>query len=69
MTAYNLEDEFEGAIRKIRPKQAGIRFACEHCLKIFSSRQSLDNHIKLHNNERPYSCELCGKKFVTGDFF
>ena len=65
VTAFNLEDEFEGAIRKIRPKTKGTRFSCEHCLKVFSSRQSLENHVKLHNDDRAYTCGVCSKQFVS----
>ena len=65
VTAFNLEDEFEGAIRKIRPKTKATRFSCEHCLKVFSSRQSLENHVKLHNDDRAYTCGVCSKQFVS----
>lgn len=40
-------------------------YSCPNCNKCFSSKQSLDNHVKLHMNDRSFGCDKCEKKFVT----
>ncbi|XP_041758521.2 uncharacterized protein LOC121586101 [Coregonus clupeaformis] len=40
-------------------------FNCTVCLKRFSSRGSLQQHLnKEHPNERPFKCQSCGKSFA-----
>ena len=47
-------------------KRRKVVLSCDHCNKTFSSKQTLDNHLKLHKDDRPFSCEFesCSKKFV-----
>ncbi|XP_037941601.1 zinc finger protein 260-like [Teleopsis dalmanni] len=42
-------------------------FKCKHCGKIFSSRRSLESHIKLHERgrERIYECKECHKSYFS----
>jgi KRAB domain-containing zinc finger protein len=49
--------------RKKRRKNVG--FNCDLCRKVFSSKQSLSNHLLLHNDERRFGCDVCDKKFVS----
>ncbi|XP_077335965.1 zinc finger and BTB domain-containing protein 21 [Lithobates pipiens] len=42
------------------------KFKCKHCLKIFRSTAGLHRHINMyHNPEKPYSCDICYKRFHT----
>ncbi|XP_030745087.1 zinc finger protein 606-like [Sitophilus oryzae] len=40
-------------------------FECSYCSKSFKIKQRLDNHIRVHTNERPYKCDYCSKAFKT----
>ncbi|XP_055548649.1 testis-specific zinc finger protein topi [Wyeomyia smithii] len=51
----------------------GIRpFTCpeEGCNRSFTIRPDLKDHIrKCHTGERPYHCDLCDKRFLTGSVY
>ncbi|CAB3247168.1 unnamed protein product [Arctia plantaginis] len=38
---------------------------CPTCERYFVDERALMWHQRLHNNERPYSCEVCGRGFVS----
>merc|ERR1711892_1360277 len=37
---------------------------CKECDRFFSTRQALRNHTLLHTGEKPFSCEICCKRFT-----
>jgi uncharacterized Zn-finger protein len=41
-------------------------FIClwENCGKQFTKKSDLIRHVRIHNNERLYKCELCDKSFI-----
>ncbi|XP_065161459.1 zinc finger protein 62 homolog isoform X5 [Atheta coriaria] len=39
-------------------------FRCEHCLKMFSSKQELIVHERIHSGKKPYKCKHCGQAFT-----
>ncbi|KAM9321354.1 zinc finger and BTB domain-containing protein 21 [Gastrophryne carolinensis] len=42
------------------------KFKCKHCLKVFRSTAGLHRHTNMyHNPEKPYSCDICFKRFHT----
>lgn len=47
--------------RKILEKKT----ECSECGRILSNASSLENHMRLHRGERPYTCSQCGKAFPS----
>ncbi|XP_058501670.1 zinc finger protein 232-like isoform X2 [Solea solea] len=39
------------------------KFSCSKCGKHFTSKGTLQRHIRAHNGDRPFSCSHCGKRF------
>jgi len=39
------------------------RHRCSRCPKTFTTRFGLTRHLRTHTNERPFSCEICSRKF------
>ncbi|XP_034433437.1 zinc finger protein 770-like [Hippoglossus hippoglossus] len=44
--------------RRINPSHQ-----CRSCSKCFPSPSKLKRHMMIHTGQRPFSCELCGKRF------
>lgn len=44
----------------------GIReHICEHCGKRFWLKKYLVDHVKSHNEDRPYKCDLCSARYFN----
>uniref|UniRef100_A0A0N5AVE8 Zinc finger, C2H2 type n=1 Tax=Syphacia muris TaxID=451379 RepID=A0A0N5AVE8_9BILA len=37
---------------------------CQQCGKRFKARGGLQQHLRIHSNDRPYQCHYCIKKFT-----
>lgn len=40
-------------------------FKCKYCFKQLASKRNLIGHERIHQNEKPHSCLICGKAFRT----
>ncbi|XP_035387440.1 uncharacterized protein LOC113571495 isoform X2 [Electrophorus electricus] len=52
---------FQKVSRKVLEKKT----ECSECGRILSNASSLENHMRLHRGERPYTCSQCGKAFPS----
>ncbi|KAL3832718.1 hypothetical protein ACJMK2_024335 [Sinanodonta woodiana] len=39
------------------------KFVCPHCGKRYLSKANFDDHLNKHTGDKPYSCEVCHRKF------
>jgi len=60
-----VEFEKESDIDKHKKTECSKQHYCESCNKIFSSSQTLTNHMKLHTKELEFRCDICGKYYVS----
>lgn len=69
MERYVKKEKVVGPVRRgKRPRKDNVlnltRFPCVICPKVLSSLLSLNEHLNLHTNERPYECNYCDQTFT-----
>ena len=47
------------AISARQLKQIGQKFKCHYCPNIFTRKDVLIKHMRIHNGERPFKCNQC----------
>jgi len=54
--------------KELENKPFNLNCYCNICCKVFSRKYDRDRHYRIHLNKQPYSCKVCGAKFVRSDY-
>ena len=49
----------------MRVHKMGAKFNCEVCGRAFVYERDMEKHVKLHGDDKPFVCDLCGADFKT----
>ncbi|XP_044746249.1 zinc finger protein OZF-like isoform X2 [Coccinella septempunctata] len=54
----------QGLVRHLKETHKRIKnFPCDLCGRMFATKRNVEEHRRIHTNERPYVCALCNKSF------
>ena len=62
----DIEDN-ESGMEEVNQADGGTKFHCRICGKVCLDRVKMKDHIEKHNQEDPYSCSFCKKRFKRSE--
>ncbi|GFY41446.1 hypothetical protein TNIN_77501 [Trichonephila inaurata madagascariensis] len=57
-------EKSENTKRTASTSSSSNKFCCEYCLKCFTRKRSLIDHVNIHTGTRPYVCQFCSNTFT-----
>ncbi|MCP3668018.1 MAG: C2H2-type zinc finger protein, partial [Gammaproteobacteria bacterium] len=58
------EEQLYDQLRGKFPDYSNRKIICLFCSRKFWSAEDLRRHVRTHSGERPYSCDICNRKFT-----
>ncbi|XP_071035112.1 zinc finger E-box-binding homeobox protein zag-1 isoform X2 [Parasteatoda tepidariorum] len=58
-----------GQSSNVQTNDAERRFKCSECGKAFKLKHHLQEHLRIHNGEKPFMCPNCGRRFSHSGSF
>ncbi|XP_041838529.1 zinc finger protein 37 homolog isoform X2 [Melanotaenia boesemani] len=69
LQAHHITTHSEATTGSEAVKHSASQFLfCRRCGIQFSEKEKLEEHLKTHIKEKPYSCPDCGKKFINESY-
>ncbi|GFS67087.1 hypothetical protein NPIL_698321 [Nephila pilipes] len=63
-TCLVYSEEMENTKHTASTLNISNKYCCKFCLKCFTRKRSLIDHINIHTGKRPYVCQFCSKNFT-----
>ena len=57
--SFEEKSDLKKHILALHPKQ----YSCKLCAEVFETSVALELHIKVHNSEKEFKCDICDKEF------
>lgn len=62
---YKTVSTLQSHLRTHVKRPPTVKYECDICQKKLASKKGLNHHKKTHDGHRDFTCELCGRSFMS----